>query len=459
MSRQTDNGKVEKQMLQQAIAIAELGAPGLKISGGLIDEEFLPELRGRKAARVFEEMRQNDPTIGAVLIAIEHLLKQIPWTVQAASDAPQAKELQEFVSGALFHDMSTSWQEVLSEILTMVPFGWAYLEVVYKLRKGPGKDPTTRSNFNDGRIGWRKWSLRGQNTLVRWEFDEAGGIQAMVQNPPPAYRQTIIPIEKAMLFRTVAHRNNPEGRSLLRNAYRPWFFKKHIEEIEGIGVERDLAGYPVFKIDKEAPDIWNKNDPDALAVKAKLESIITAVKRDEQEGMMLPWWVDFQLVSTGSRRAFDTTAIISRYDQRIAMSLMADFILLGSSDVGSFALSTDKSSMFASILDGLADNIAEIINRHGIPRLLDLNNWPLDLAPRLDHGKVEPKDIAGLAEFAAKLGAGGLIQPSVELEAALLESAGLPVPPEVRGLEKAAWTGQRAFRQAMARYKQAHQRR
>lgn len=33
---------------------------------------------------------------------------------------------------------------------------------------------------------------------------------------------------------------DPEGKSILRNAYRSWYFKKRIQEIEGIGIEATL---------------------------------------------------------------------------------------------------------------------------------------------------------------------------------------------------------------------------
>jgi hypothetical protein len=36
--------------------MAELGVTGIKRTGGYIDEEFLPALRGRKAIEVFREM-------------------------------------------------------------------------------------------------------------------------------------------------------------------------------------------------------------------------------------------------------------------------------------------------------------------------------------------------------------------------------------------------------------------
>jgi hypothetical protein len=107
------------------------------------------------------------------------------------------------------------------------------------------KDGKTRSKYTDGKIGWRKMPIRSQETLQRWVFDESGGNMGMVQLAPPKYETTFLPIEKCLLFRSTTIKNNPEGRSFLRNAYRPWFYKKRLEEIEGIGIERDLAGLPV----------------------------------------------------------------------------------------------------------------------------------------------------------------------------------------------------------------------
>ena len=70
-----------------------------------------------------------------------------------------------------------------------------------------------------------------------------------------------IPMSKALLFRTKSRKNNPEGRSILRNAYRSWYFKRRIQEIEGIGIERDLAGLPVMH-GPEGLDLWNDDIED-----------------------------------------------------------------------------------------------------------------------------------------------------------------------------------------------------
>src|SRR5690606_2491763 len=108
------------------------------------------------------------------------------------------------------------------------------------------------------------------------------------QVAPPSYNKVVIPMSKGLLFRTEIARDNPEGRSLLRNAYRPWYFKKRIEEIEGIGIERDLAGLPVLT-PPENVDIWDPENVEAQRLRSRAESLVRNIRRDRSEGIVKPY--------------------------------------------------------------------------------------------------------------------------------------------------------------------------
>ena len=56
---------------------SELGTTGLKVSGGIIQEEFIPELKGLKAVKVYRQLRDTDPTVGAIMFAIEMMMRQV----------------------------------------------------------------------------------------------------------------------------------------------------------------------------------------------------------------------------------------------------------------------------------------------------------------------------------------------------------------------------------------------
>lgn len=417
----------------------EIGRVGQRRYGGIFYEEFLSELRGRKGAEVFTEMSNNDETIGAILFAIEMLVRQASWNVEPGGSTAKDREAAEFVKSCM-DDMQQTWIDTISEILSFLTYGWSFHEIVYKRRMGRTKDNRTSSKYDDGLIGWMKLPIRSQETLYQWEYDDQDNLIGMTQMPPPDFGLITIPMNKAMLFRTRSRKDNPEGRSILRTAYRSWYFKRRIQEIEGIGIERDLAGLPVITT-PEGMDIWDKDDEDMNAIRAGLEAMVKNVRRDSTEGLVLPFGYTFELTSTGGSRQFDTNSIIARYDTKISQTVLADFIQLGHESVGSFALSSDKTNLFSMAICAFLDIICQTFNSQGIPALIDINGdhfAGVSDYPRLTHGDIEDVDLATMATFIKDMTSIGVIIPDESLEDYVRQLGKLPkrttdtVPMEAR---------------------------
>ena len=408
------------------MARKEIGRIGQKRFEGTFYEEFLPELRGKRGMDTYREMAENDDTIGAILFAVEMLIRQASWTVEPAGDTPADKEAAEFVESCM-HDMQDTWTDTISEILSFLTYGWSFHEIVYKRRMGKTKNPLTKSKYDDGLIGWRKLPIRAQETLYQWEYDNNDNLIGMTQMPPPDYGLITIPIEKAMIFRTKSRKGNPEGRSILRNAYRSWYFKRRIQEYEGIGIERDLAGLPVFTAPENVP-VWD-DDPDMIALRSSMEDMVRKIRIDEVAGIVKPFGYEFELLSSGGNKQFDTNSIIQRYDTGIAMTVLADFIFLGPQQVGSFALSSDKTELFAMAIGAYLDIICETFNSQGIPPLIDINGSYFEGItdyPKLTHGDIETVDIQKLAAYIKDMAGVGILIPDDTLEDYVREAANLP---------------------------------
>ena len=122
------------------------------------------------------------------------------------------------------------------------------------------------------------------------------------------------------------------------------------------------------------------------------------------------------------------------------MTVLADFILVGHDSHGSFALSSNKTDLFAVALGSFLDMIAGItddgrpvgvVNEYAIPRLMQLNNIGPDDYPILTHDDIESIDLAQLGDFISKLaGAGAPLFPNKELENWLLRQGGMPTVEE-----------------------------
>ena len=417
---------------------AELGATGLRQWSGIVREELLPKLVGIQGILTYREMSDNDPIIGASLTTMDLVARRTGWRIDPAGDEPEDLKAAAYLE-SIRHDMAHTWPDHISEALTMLVYGWSLFEIVYKKRTGPNKDPHLNSRFDDGLIGVRKLAIRAQDTLFRWQFDGSGGIQAMIQRPPPDYYERVVPIDKSLLYRVAMRKNNPEGKSPLRSCYRSWFMLKRIQEFEAVGIERDLAGIPCVGIPAQ---IINSTNPKDQAAFAQWKKMVVNLRNDEQAGIVYGMQydqaghplVDIKLLTTGGRKQFDTNAIVERYEKRITMALLTDFLFLGLSGArartGSYNLGESKLGTFTSALSAYLDVIENVLNRYLVPRLFELNGWRLDHLPEFKHEPVENPNLQELGAFIQALANAGMpMFPDEDLEAYLRRLASLPTAP------------------------------
>lgn len=415
--------------MDRALLFQTVGITGLTRFGGMVYEEFLRELQGPNGIALLREMRENHPVVSAVFFAIEMAVRQVSWKVEPPKDGNT--ELSDLIEEAR-DDMSSTWNDIVSQIMTMLQYGYSLFELVYKVRRGSEFDPG--SKYADGKIGWRKWMPISQDTLApgrNWIFDAEGGVQGINQMAPPDWKFRTIPIDKMLHFRTTAAKNNPEGRSIMRGMYTSWYFSKNLQEIEGIAAERMGTGLPVMYLGDDTKKTGTNSDL-ALA-----QSIVRDTRADEQMGVVIPYakmgqgatpgnGALFELVAPPSRGQVDFSEAITRYDKRIAMAVLAQFLMLGMGEHGSFALAKSHSDLFALAMESWGDMIASVINRYAIPRLLNLNGYKNEDLPQIVHSEIEVSNLVELADYVNKLVGAQVLTPDARLEDDLREKARLP---------------------------------
>ena len=103
--------------------------------------------------------------------------------------------------------------------------------------------------------------------------------------------------------------------------------------------------------------------------------------------------------------------------------------MLGHEKVGSFALSSDKTELFAVAMGAYLDVICETFNQQGIPALIDINGGHFEGItdyPTLEHGDIEDRNITELSTFIKDMVGTGVIVPDEDLEDYVREAANLP---------------------------------
>ena len=388
-------------------------------SWGLRQDEFVTELRGIQGVKKYREMSENDAVIGAILHSMTMMIRSIEWRVEGESD-----EANDFVRSVMYGMDDKSWEEFISDVLTMLPYGFSIFEMV------PRRD-------RDGLIRMKKLGGRPQWSIDRFEANQNGDVLGVWQ--VSAQKSVFIPYSRLLHFRTTSISGEPSGRSVLRSGYTSWRAANNIRYFEGVGIERELNGLPIVRVPSEylSPDASDSQKAFVSAVKR----IASDVKRNEQGYIILPSdlyadddgkltssrMVEFDLIASQGTRDIKTGEVILRYEQAIARSVMADFVMLGANDRGSFALSKSKAELFLKALEGYADTIAAQINRKLLPYLWELNGMNPDTIPKIARGRVAPVDIEELGQYIQRLAMSGVdFFPDDTTENHLRDVAGLP---------------------------------
>ena len=421
-----------------APSLAAQGTSGLNQQWGFINDEPQLKLKGRRAMKEFREMHDNNAVVGGIVRLATDLIAQTEWSVEAAGSDPSTDLVAKHIAETSLRDMQSTWQECVDEIMTMAPFGHANMEMWFKKRLGDHELKEFNSKHADGYYGLANLALRAQESLDHWNIADDGDILGMWQRPAPSYNLRYIDAHRSVLFRTNAAKQNPEGRSWYRPGWRSWWICKRMEEIEGIGVERDVSGYPDFQVPLEY--FLAGATAEQTAMLTAIKKMAERIRQDKYAGIVRPSKLDrennptgfdFSLISSGSRNATVFDLIIKRYESRIAISLLGEFVLLGQDKVGSFALASTKTNMFATALGAVLNRIADMFNRHVFPRLVRANGLPGACSPTLKFEDIESDDATAFASSVGQLVGAGVLTPDNAVERYVRDYLNLPPIGEV----------------------------
>jgi hypothetical protein len=383
--------------------LGELGATGTTFFYGLMtSEEYNADLKGTAGINIFDKMRRSDGSVKAALLACELPLRAATWSVEPASDSPKDKEIAEFVERNLKTGMTIPFDEFLRHVLMMLAFGFSIFEKVFEVR--------------DGQYCWRKLAPRLPKSLYSWKLDDEGGLAGIIQQVQKgtAFDEIHIPVEKMIVFVNDKEGSNYQGTSLLRAAYKHWYFKENLYRIDGLAAEKNGLGTPVFDV----PANISKES------EAQVDKMGKGFHAHERMYFKMPEGYDMRILGlTGSVR--DIMPSIEHHDKMILRSILAQFLSLGSGDTGSWALSQDQSSFFLMALKSVSNNVCDTMNRHAIKQLVDFN-YQVKEYPTLTCSNLETRQTEKLAVAIQQLVSCNVITPDPGLEDAVRQLMKLP---------------------------------
>ena len=428
--------KIEKANVPK-ILISEVGYNGLSISAGQINEEMKRELQFPTSIITYKQM-SYDSMISAALNYYEQMMLKSRFTFKShALATEEQKQYAEFMEECI-NDMEHSWQDFIQEVSSMNTYGFCVNEIVLRKRlKNKG------SKYNDGKIGIHKLPIRSQDSIAKWVYDEEQNLIGVTQSVAKTGKRgqvllsqkgedVTIPRQKFLLFRLGKKKDSPLGESPLRGCYYSWKYKTAVEDLENIGMSRDLSGIPIAKV---PPQIMSpKASPELQQQYEQIKNIVRNIHNNNQAGVVWPLAYDensklpmyeFSLLKNDGGKSYDTKSIKEYYCNAILTALSADVLLLGQSNTGSYALGNMKGTMTAIAIEYKLKEICNVINQHLIPLIAKYNDWDLTRLPYIVAEDLEAVSLEEVSKFIQRTGAVGFLPRTPAVVNKVLDTLGL----------------------------------
>jgi hypothetical protein len=231
-------------------------------------------------------------------------------------------------------------------------------------------------------------------------------------NPTEAngWEDIYIPIEKLVVFVLEQEAGDMRGISILRSAYKHYYYKDTLYKIDAIQKERHGIGIPVIKL----PMGFSDED------KATAEDLGRNLRTNEKAHVVIPenWTIEFAQLGGNP---VDCLPSIKHHNDQIMQNILVPFYDDPSSK-------EDTMGMYYKSTRYIASTIAETFNRYVIKQLVDFN-WKRGDYPILRARRIGEYEDLRTFSFAYRnfVGAGTIV-PDMRLEKFIRNELDLPEP-------------------------------
>lgn len=389
--------------------------------------EYNADLFGYKGLRVYDKMRKSDGTVRGTMRLAKTPVLAAQWGIKPASDSTRDVNIANFVWDNLCNWMSMSWSQFVTESLLMLDFGYYMFEKVFDYGENVTNDPRAR-----GKVVWKKFAPRHPMDVKEWFFDLNGGPLSVDMWSPPVWpgeatdgqgipntfqggtiqafsRWINIPISKLLVFSFDKEAGNIEGISILRSAYKHWYFKDNLYKIDAIQKERHGIGIPVVTL-----PVGYSNDDLKLA-----DQLGRNLRTNDRAHVVLPplWTLAFAELKG---HPVDCIPSIKHHDQMIPQGILGQFMATEKTDI------EEQHTIFLKATRFSADIILDTVNKYAIPQLVDYN-WIRSVYPQVYAKRIGEQEDWRTQSFTLRNYVGaGIIVPDDALENQIRDEMGLP---------------------------------
>lgn len=445
-------GFIEKAAPTQTLGTARSSGGVVGEGAGTFDEPDRElNLVGTRRFDEYDRMVRDVAIVGAGVRVFLNLISNAVWTVNPPEglDEAQTKQAREIADAAYadLFNMTTSWSSIVRKTAAFRLQGFSIQE--WTAIKKP-----------DGSIGFKDVEHRPQRTIVRWNRDEGGTVESVVQRVPGRADVTL-PRSKIVYAVDDTLSDSPEGVGLFRHMVKTANRLELFLRLEEVGFTTDLRGIPVARaplgelrqevIDAGPPgsDARAKAEARRAGLLAPFRNFLDKHVRNEKTGLLVssdtylstsvdrgttpsavPKWA-IELLN-GDSQSFEAMAeAVKRMVHELAMLLGCEHLLLGADGGGSLALARSKVGTFYLTVTSTLLDLLEIYDRDLLTPWSELNGVPEELRPEMGVNEISDRDIEQVLDALAKLAqAGAPLMPDDPAVGEIYDLLGLTRPPE-----------------------------
>jgi hypothetical protein len=358
------------------------GNSGTQIFGGYFSEEYLATLRGKTAAKKWDEMRRSESQISMLMNAIMNPIKAANWEVEPHDSGNADSVKQAALCSMAIKDM-IDFNTFKHEALTVIPFGFSLFEVVDSVVF----NHPIFGTFN----GLKSLSFRSQKTIENWILEPKTGRLIGVNQftYSDLGGSQFLPGEFLLVFTHAKEGDNYEGISALRPMLGAYSRKELYLKLAAIGVEKYAVGTPVGTVPK-----GKERTTEYTEFKKTLQNYTS----HECAYITLPegWKVE---IMRGEFDASKIKELLTFENTEFANAVVGNFLALGmNGGGGAYALGANLGEFFTTGIQSYADLVCDGINRSLFPRLIRLNYGEQAGYPKLKVSGISDKAGKELAE-------------------------------------------------------------
>jgi hypothetical protein len=371
--------------------LLEIGGSGTNKYSGYISEDYNPELTFPNSIQKFDIMRKGDGTASAVLKASKAPILGAKWSVLPASEEKKDIEIADFVEYVFFEKLV--WADFLNNALLFFDFGFSLSEKIFEIE--------------NGKIIYKKLAPRLPKSVQKWQM--SNGEAGIMQYADNGTGWKIIDIPQWKIFHLANDQegDNYEGVSLLRGAYKHWYFKENFYKIQAIGAERSGTGIPKATF----PESKTPTDEEMQETITTLQNL----RGNEDAYIVETGGIEFSFATVGGNSTFDFEPGILHHDRQIEKSVLVQFLSIGVTKGGNAQNEGQQSLAYLSA-QAVAEYISDKVNRELVKEIVDLNFPNVQWYPKITVGEIGPDKLGDLSVILQRIAQAGLITPDQQTE-------------------------------------------